>query len=149
MRESREPRLSDLRESGAIEQDADLVLFLWRERDKPGEDESADGEVVNLRLAKHRNGPTGEVKLWFRKSQTRFVSYAASATPRRSESRPTVATTRVAAQEDENSPTLLTLFQRSACRSAGSTSPSSNLRAGRAATRPSPGPGRIMPPSTF
>jgi replicative DNA helicase len=77
MRESREPRLSDLRESGAIEQDADLVLFLWRERDKPGEDESADGEVVNLRLAKHRNGPTGEVKLWFRKSQTRFVSYAA------------------------------------------------------------------------
>jgi replicative DNA helicase len=77
MRESREPRLSDLRESGAIEQDADLVLFLWRERDKPGEEESADGEVVNLRLAKHRNGPTGEVKLWFRKSQTRFISYAA------------------------------------------------------------------------
>ena len=77
MRESREPRLSDLRESGAIEQDADLVLFLWRERDKPGEEESADGEVVNLRLAKHRNGPTGEIKLWFRKSQTRFVSYAA------------------------------------------------------------------------
>jgi replicative DNA helicase len=77
MRESREPRLSDLRESGAIEQDADLVMFLWREKDKPGEDESADGEIINLRLAKHRNGPTGEVKLWFKKSQTRFVSYAA------------------------------------------------------------------------
>jgi len=77
MRESREPRLSDLRESGAIEQDADLVLFLWREKEKAGEDEGADGEVINLRLAKHRNGPTGEVKLWFRKSQTRFVSYAA------------------------------------------------------------------------
>jgi replicative DNA helicase len=76
MRESREPRLSDLRESGAIEQDADLVLFLWRERDKPGDEGEADGEVVNLRLAKHRNGPTGEVKLWFRKSQTRFMSYA-------------------------------------------------------------------------
>ena len=72
-----EPRLSDLRESGAIEQDADLVLFLWREKEKPGEDASADGEVINLRLAKHRNGPTGEIKLWFRKSQTRFVSYAA------------------------------------------------------------------------
>jgi replicative DNA helicase len=77
MRESNEPRLSDLRESGAIEQDADLVLFLWRERDKPGDDAETDGEVVNLRLAKHRNGPTGEVKLWFKKSQTRFLSYAA------------------------------------------------------------------------
>jgi replicative DNA helicase len=78
MRESREPRLSDLRESGAIEQDADLVLFLWRENSKPGEENAdSDGEVINLRLAKHRNGPTGEVKLWFKKSQTRFVSYAA------------------------------------------------------------------------
>ena len=46
-------------------------------RDKPGEETDIDGEVVNLRLAKHRNGPTGEVKLWFRKSQTRFMSYAA------------------------------------------------------------------------
>ena len=77
MRESREPRLSDLRESGAIEQDADLVLFLWREKEKGGEEGEIDGEVINLRLAKHRNGPTGEVKLWFKKSQTRFVSYIA------------------------------------------------------------------------
>jgi len=77
MRESREPRLSDLRESGAIEQDADLVLFLWREKERGAEEGDADGEVINLRLAKHRNGPTGEVKLWFRKSQTRFVGYAA------------------------------------------------------------------------
>jgi replicative DNA helicase len=76
MRESREPRLSDLRESGAIEQDADLVLFLWREKEKAGEDDASDGEVINLRLAKHRNGPTGEVKLWFKKGQTRFVNYA-------------------------------------------------------------------------
>jgi len=88
MRESRERALSDLRESGAIEQDADLVLFLWRENGKPGEENTdSDGEVINLRLAKHRNGPTGEVKLWFKKSQTRFVSYAASVTPRRSRSR--------------------------------------------------------------
>jgi len=42
-----------------------------------GEEAESDGEVVNLRLAKHRNGPTGEVKLWFKKSQTRFLSYAA------------------------------------------------------------------------
>jgi replicative DNA helicase len=76
MRESREPRLSDLRESGAIEQDADLVMFLWREKERGAEDQDADGEVINLKLAKHRNGPTGELKLWFKKTQTRFVSYA-------------------------------------------------------------------------
>ena len=76
MRESREPRLSDLRESGAIEQDADLVMFLWREKERAGEEQESDGEVINLKLAKHRNGPTGEIKLWFKKSQTRFVSYA-------------------------------------------------------------------------
>jgi replicative DNA helicase len=76
MRESKEPRLSDLRESGAIEQDADLVVFLYREKDKPGEEEQTDGEVINVKLAKHRNGPTGDIQLWFRKSQTRFQSYA-------------------------------------------------------------------------
>jgi replicative DNA helicase len=76
MRESKEPRLSDLRESGAIEQDSDLVMFLWREKERGQEDHDADGEIVKLRLAKHRNGPTGEIDLWFKKSQTRFVSYA-------------------------------------------------------------------------
>jgi replicative DNA helicase len=75
MRESKEPRLSDLRESGAIEQDADLVVFLWREKEKAGEDVDMDGEVINVKLAKHRNGPTGDIQLWFRKSQTRFQSY--------------------------------------------------------------------------
>jgi replicative DNA helicase len=76
MRESKEPRLSDLRESGAIEQDADLVVFLWRDKDRATDDQDADGEVINLKLAKHRNGPTGEIQLWFKKRQTRFVSYA-------------------------------------------------------------------------
>jgi replicative DNA helicase len=76
MRESKEPRLSDLRESGSIEQDSDLVMFLWREKERGGEDEDPEGEVINLRLAKHRNGPTGETKLYFRKRQTRFVSIA-------------------------------------------------------------------------
>jgi replicative DNA helicase len=76
MRESKEPRLSDLRESGAIEQDADLVIFLWREKEKAGEDADIDGEVLNVKLAKHRNGPTGDIQLWFKKSQTRFQSYA-------------------------------------------------------------------------
>jgi replicative DNA helicase len=76
MRESKEPRLSDLRESGAIEQDADLVMFLWRDKERSAEDQDADGEVINLKLAKHRNGPTGEIQLWFKKAQTRFVGYA-------------------------------------------------------------------------
>ena len=76
MRESKEPRLSDLRESGSIEQDSDLVMFLWREKERGSDDQDQEGEVVNLKLAKHRNGPTGETKLWFKKRQTRFVSYA-------------------------------------------------------------------------
>ena len=76
MRESREPRLSDLRESGSIEQDADLVMFLWREKERGADDQTTEGEVVKLKLAKHRNGPTGEIDLWFKKAQTRFVSYA-------------------------------------------------------------------------
>ncbi len=76
MRESKEPRLSDLRESGSIEQDADLVMFLWREKERGADDQTTDGEVIKLKLAKHRNGPTGEIDLWFKKAQTRFVSYA-------------------------------------------------------------------------
>ena len=75
-RESREPRLSDLRESGSLEQDSDLVVFLWREKERGADDADQDGEVINVKLAKHRNGPTGEIKLYFRKRQTRFVAYA-------------------------------------------------------------------------
>ena len=41
-----------------------------------GEEGDQDGEVINVKLAKHRNGPTGEIQLWFKKSQTRFQSYA-------------------------------------------------------------------------
>jgi replicative DNA helicase len=51
-------------------------MFLWREKERGGEDDDPEGEVINLRLAKHRNGPTGETKLYFRKRQTRFVSIA-------------------------------------------------------------------------
>jgi replicative DNA helicase len=76
MRESKEPRLSDLRESGSIEQDADLVMFLWREKERGADEGESDGEIVKLKLAKHRNGPTGEAVLWFKKRQTRFVSAA-------------------------------------------------------------------------
>jgi replicative DNA helicase len=62
-----EPMLSDLRESGAIEADADLVLFLWQ-KDRKDRDES----VVRLKLAKHRNGPTGDFDLHFQSELTRF-----------------------------------------------------------------------------
>ena len=77
---SRKPRLSDLRESGAIEQDADVVGLLYKPN--AGEDEEAsfgeeaDGVPVNLLIAKQRNGPTGDVNLTFLKPYTRFESAA-------------------------------------------------------------------------
>jgi len=76
---SRKPRLSDLRESGAIEQDADLVGLLYKPSAGDDDDinaEEADGVPVNLLIAKQRNGPTGDVNLTFLKSYTRFESAA-------------------------------------------------------------------------
>lgn len=76
---NRKPRLSDLRESGAIEQDADLVGLLYKPSagdDDEGNAEEADGLPVNLLIAKQRNGPTGDVNLTFLKSYTRFESAA-------------------------------------------------------------------------
>ncbi len=76
---SRKPRLSDLRESGAIEQDADLVGLLYKPSSGDDDDvnvEEADGVPVNLLIAKQRNGPTGDVSLTFLKSYTRFESAA-------------------------------------------------------------------------
>ena len=77
---NRTPRLSDLRESGAIEQDADLVGLLYKPGKKDGEEEEGnaaaeqDGVPVNLLIAKQRNGPTGDVNLVFLKGYTRFES---------------------------------------------------------------------------
>jgi replicative DNA helicase len=75
---SRKPRLSDLRESGAIEQDADLVGLLYKPNASDEEDgpEEGDGVPVNLLIAKQRNGPTGDVNLTFLKPYTRFESAA-------------------------------------------------------------------------
>ena len=75
----RKPRLSDLRESGAIEQDADVVALLYkpsREDDEGAGGEEQDAVPVNLLIAKQRNGPTGDVHLTFLKSYTRFESAA-------------------------------------------------------------------------
>lgn len=78
----RTPILSDLRDSGAIEQDADIVLFIHRpemyqdlraKAEKEGK--NLDG-VAEIQLAKHRNGPTGLVELQFRKNITRFVEHS-------------------------------------------------------------------------
>jgi replicative DNA helicase len=70
----KKPILSDLRDSGAIEQDSDLVMFIYREEyydkesERPGE--------ADIILAKHRNGPVGEVVLTFQKEYPKFMNYA-------------------------------------------------------------------------
>jgi replicative DNA helicase len=78
-RKGEPPMLSDLRESGAIEQDADVVMFLHR----PGDDEKGDGAVdpaasaevqeIELHIAKQRQGPTGKVDMVFFKNHTLFA----------------------------------------------------------------------------
>ena len=74
-RERRQPRLSDLRESGAIEQDADLVLLLAKPKDA-GDDTQVAGGVADLIIAKQRNGPVGDVRLTFTREYTRFDDHA-------------------------------------------------------------------------
>ncbi|MBY0403831.1 MAG: replicative DNA helicase, partial [Cyanobacteria bacterium] len=71
-RQDKKPMLSDLRESGSIEQDADLVMFIYRdeyynkETERPG--------TADIIIAKQRNGPVGEVSLLFKHSTTRFLN---------------------------------------------------------------------------
>jgi len=76
----RKPILSDLRDSGAIEQDADVVVFIHRPEYYDREDESKRG-LAEIMLAKHRNGPTGDVTLAFHRELTRFDSYSAREGP--------------------------------------------------------------------
>jgi replicative DNA helicase len=65
------PRLSDLRDSGSIEQDADVVIFIHRE-DK-GKDESERTDIAEILIEKHRNGPTGRIELFFDTKTASFL----------------------------------------------------------------------------
>ena len=72
-RQVKKPMLSDLRESGSLEQDADIVMFLYREDYYKNNDETPS-HLTELIIAKHRNGPTGKIKLFFKDDCTKFLS---------------------------------------------------------------------------
>jgi replicative DNA helicase len=77
--EKEKPNLSAIRESGAIEQDADVVMFIHRKREtekSPEEQAKEEGQAVDIILAKQRNGPVGTVQLVFMKKYTKFVPFA-------------------------------------------------------------------------
>ena len=75
----RRPQLSDLRESGAIEQDADIVIFIHSPEKTATKKELEEGKVqqnvMEIMIEKHRNGPTGLVKLYFKQECTKFLNY--------------------------------------------------------------------------
>jgi replicative DNA helicase len=73
-RADKRPTLADLRESGSLEQDADVVMFLYR--DEIYNPDSADRGIAEVIVAKHRNGPTGKIQLSFLEQYTKFVNMA-------------------------------------------------------------------------
>ena len=83
--ETKEPQLSDLRESGAIEQDADIVMFINRPDVSAKEEDLKSGKVVKgaaeITLAKHRNGSLGRIQLRFLGESTKFIDVDAQGAP--------------------------------------------------------------------
>ena len=77
-KETRAPRASDLRESGSIEQDADAILLLSRQRKSASDDEATSNSqwLIRAELAKQRNGPTGVATLLFNRNYTRYENYS-------------------------------------------------------------------------
>jgi replicative DNA helicase len=73
-RQDKRPLLSDLRESGSIEQDADVVIFIYR--DEKYDEDTDRKNIADILVAKHRNGPTGQISLRFVAEQTKFVDLA-------------------------------------------------------------------------
>jgi replicative DNA helicase len=73
-RPDKKPQLSDLRESGNLEQDSDLVMFIYRD-EYYNEDSERPGEA-DLIISKHRNGAVGKVTLTFQKEYPKFMNYA-------------------------------------------------------------------------
>src|ERR1041384_8854314 len=72
-RENKKPVMSDLRESGAIEQDADMILLIYR--DEVYNRETPQKGIAEIDLVKHRNGETGEIRLTFMGANARFENY--------------------------------------------------------------------------
>jgi len=71
------PRLSDLRESGSLEQDADVVMFIYREDKYKKQEEGQKMEnIAEIIIAKHRNGPIGSIKLYFNQDTVSFSDLA-------------------------------------------------------------------------